>query len=217
MKETVRLILVLTVTAALTGALLALANRLTEEPIQAARRAALLNSLERVLPDHDNEPDREQITLEIEGREHTFYPARRHGEFAGAALTGAAAGYGGVITVMIGIDAGDRIHAIHVLDHVETPGLGANITRPEFTGQFKELDGRNPERINLTRDQGAIDAVTAATVSSEAVIKAVREGVERYLAHRDTVREASRNGGRKPALDAGPDEPEALEPKGNQP
>ncbi len=187
MKETLRLIIVLTVTAALTGALLALANKLTEEPIQAARRAALLDSLQLVLPDHDNEPDRETVTIDIGEQQHTFYPARRDGEFAGAAFTSSAQGYGGSITVMIGVDADDRIHAIRVLNHLETPGLGANITNPNFTGQFAGLDGRHPDRINLVRDHGDIQAVTAATVSSEAVVKAVDQGLKIYLAYRDQI------------------------------
>ncbi len=190
MKETVRLILVLTITAALTGALLALANKLTEEPIQAARRAALLDSLQQVLPEHDNQPDHESVEIDIEDQQHTFYPARRDGEFAGAAFTSSAPGYGGAITVMIGVDADDQIHAIHVLNHLETPGLGANITQPDFTGQFAGLDGRHPDRINLVQDNGTIDAVTAATVSSEAVIKAVAQGLERYLTHRYSIRAA---------------------------
>ncbi len=187
MKETLRLILVLTLTATLTGALLAIANMWTEEPIQAARRADLLKALTLVLPEHDNEPDRDAIIIDIDGREQTFYPARRNGEFAGAAFTSRAEGYGGSITVMIGIDADDQIHAIHILTHQETPGLGANIAKPEFTGQFSGQEDTD-EKPALTRDGGGIEAVTAATVSSEAVVEAVNKALNMYLTHRETVR-----------------------------
>ncbi len=187
MKEMLRLILVLTLTATLTGSLLAIANKWTEEPIQAARRADLLQALTVVLPEHDNEPDRDAITIEIETREHTFYPARCNGEFTGAAFTSRAEGYGGSITVMIGVDANDDIHAIHILNHQETPGLGANIANPEFTGQFSGQDAADGKTA-LRREGGNIEAVTAATVSSEAVTEAVNKGLNRYLMHRETIR-----------------------------
>jgi len=47
-------------------------------------------------------------------------------------------GYGGFITVMMGIDLAGNIAGIVILEHLETPGLGANIESAElFRDQFK--------------------------------------------------------------------------------
>lgn len=187
MKETLRLILVLTITAALTGALLALANRLTEEPISEARRAELLAALNVVLPPHDNEPDHEKIVLNDQGREWVFYPARMDNEFVGAAFTANEEGYGGKITVLTGVTADGRIHAVHILQQLETPGLGANISLPGFTDQFRGGDITRPERLKVRQDGGGIQAITAATISSRAVTEAVSAGIQAYLANRAAV------------------------------
>ncbi len=185
MKEMLRLIFVLTVTAALTGALLALANKLTEAPIAAARRGELLKTLNTVLPEHDNAPDRETIAIQHDGREWTFYPARHDGVYAGTAFTAQAEGYGGSITVMVGLDADDRVHAIRILSQLETPGLGANIEQPRFLNQFAGRDATQPPSVR--QDNGDIQAVTAATISSRAVTDAVAKGLQAYLANRAQV------------------------------
>ncbi len=190
MKESLKLILVLTVIAVLTGALLALANLLTENQIAEARRAELLQALNFVLPPHDNEPDREKTTLYDNGREHIFYPARKKGKFAGTAFTIGKTGYAGVVTVLVGITADDRIHAVRILSQSETPGLGANIARPAFTRQFAGQNTEHPEKLAIRQDDGDIHAVTAATISSRAVADAVITGLKIYQAHREQIRAA---------------------------
>ncbi len=187
MKETLRLILVLTVTATLTGVLLAVAGNLTRDPIAAARRADLLNALNVVLPAHDNEPDRETAVIQVSDREWTFYPARQAGAYVGAAFTSTAEGYGGSITVMIGVNADDRINAVQILNQLETPGLGANITQTRFTDQFTGQTADRPAGLAVRQDGGEIQAITAATISSRAVAAAVAAGLKVYQAHRESV------------------------------
>lgn len=185
MKEMIRLVFVLTLTAALTGGLLALANRLTEEPIAAARRAELLNTLNAVLPSHDNAPDRETVTNQVNGSPWIFYPARRGDDHVGTAFTAQAEGYGGSVTVMVGIDDQDRILAVRILNQLETPGLGANIEQSVFLEQFAGRSASQPPA--LRQDNGDIQAVTAATISSRAVTEAVADGLAAYRASRRQI------------------------------
>jgi len=94
-------------------------------------------------------------------------------------------GYGGPITIIVGIDpAGEKITGVRIAEHTETPGLGANIVQvrtgddePWFLRQF---GGLAVDEIAL-KPAGAIDAITAATISSTAVTDAVREGFEEFV------------------------------------
>ncbi len=119
----------------------------------------------------------------VEGRDAS-------GDVAGYAALGEAQGYGGKIRVMVGMDArGERILAVTVVSHSETPGLGSRVaevksnktwlglikgddvgkeqTLSEFLQQFS---GCTPDDLSVK-----IDGITGATISSEAVINAVRQ------------------------------------------
>jgi RnfABCDGE-type electron transport complex G subunit len=89
-------------------------------------------------------------------------------------------GFGGAIRLMVGLDPATReLRRVKVLDHLETPGLGARITEESFLKQFenKSLD----DAFTAKQD---VDAITGATVSSQAVaatIKAALSEVEADL------------------------------------
>ena len=50
------------------------------------------------------------------------------------------------------------------------------IEKPEAR-QFRE---KRKEKLFLKKDGGELDAITAATISSRAVVNGVREGIEKY-------------------------------------
>lgn len=90
-------------------------------------------------------------------------------------------GYGGPIPVTVGLDETQRITGIRVATAAEglseTPGLGSKITGDEFTAQFA---GKRAADIALQQDGGAIQGITAATISSRAVASGVKKGIETY-------------------------------------
>ncbi|MBI5115744.1 RnfABCDGE type electron transport complex subunit G [Candidatus Poribacteria bacterium] len=119
--------------------------------------------------------------VEIGGKR--YYVGRLDGKVAGTAFSAVTnKGYGGPIEVIIAMDAaGDKIAGVRIKSHTETPGLGANSaqirygeTEPWFLVQFK---GIRPEDAKLKKDdsKGAIDAITAATITSRAVTNVIRE------------------------------------------
>jgi len=98
-----------------------------------------------------------------------------------------AKGYGGDIRLLVGLDVDGKITGVKVLEHSETPGLGSQInevgykeTEPAFLIQFK-----NKQAIDLVlikgKTQDNIQAITGATISSRAVMDAVKEGIEKFL------------------------------------
>ena len=75
---------------------------------------------------------------------------------------------------MVGFDESGNILDVSVLEHKETPGLGTKMDDDKFKEQFR---GKNPEEFNLEvkKDGGEVDAITAATISS----RAFSDGVQR--------------------------------------
>lgn len=189
MKELVKLVVVLTLISALAGVLLAFTNKVTRAPIEAARRQEMLDALAQVLPLFDNQPDTCLKTISDEGAGWTFHIARKENQFAGTAfVTTSMKGYGGPISIMVGLNADDTLRKIRVLSQQETPGLGSKIAHGPFATQF---DGKSipNTRWAVTKDGGEIHAITGATISSRAVTDAIKRGCDVYAKHKADIAE----------------------------
>ncbi len=185
MKDSLRLIIVLSVICAAAGLLLAAVNKITTAPIAAAGRTEKLNAMQEVLPEFDNEPDTDCVT--IPDSDAVFFVARKDGTFSGAAFeVSSDKGYGGKIVLMVGVNAYDEVQGIEILKQLETPGLGAKIESLEFKNGFP---GRSLSQTKwaVQKDGGDIDQITAATISSRAVTEAIREGIAVYLANKSRI------------------------------
>ena len=188
MKETLRLVLVLTVICVIAGVLLAWVNNLTAGPIAEAERAERVQAINKVLPAYDNTPDGNTFQVEEAGRKWTFYVARLTEQFVGAAFSSTSRkGYGGDITVMVGVNAAGKVQAIEILKQKETPGLGAKIGDKGFKALFSGRDIRGTNWA-VRKDRGDIDQITAATISSRAVVEAVKTGLDVYLNNEKAIR-----------------------------
>lgn len=90
-------------------------------------------------------------------------------------------GYGDLITMMVGLKADGTISGIDIISHTETPGLGAQADEDKFKDQFP---GKAIESLTVVKGQGSnpqdIDAIGGATITSEAVTKAVNEAIDYY-------------------------------------
>ena len=88
-------------------------------------------------------------------------------------------GYSGAIRLLIGVRADGTLTGLHALSHRETPGLGDMIERDksdwieQFTG--RSLNDPTAWGWRISRDGGAFDQLTGASVTSRAVVKAVEE------------------------------------------
>ncbi len=184
MMESLKLVLVLTLICGVAGALLAVVHGVTADPITAAAVKEKGDAIMQVLPACDNNPGEDIVELDADGSPWTFYVARKNGNVVGAAFESVSSeGYGGDIAVMVGINTDATVQGVQVLAHKETPGLGAWITGEAFRGQFsgRPLSGT---RWAVAKDGGDIDQITAATISSRAVTRAVKAGIDVYLANR---------------------------------
>ncbi len=101
------------------------------------------------------------------------------GNEVGYVFTSGAKGYGGTVAIMVGIDLTGKITGVEILSHSETPGLGANAVKPEFKDRFVGKSGQLT--VNKTsNDAQNVQAITAATITSKAVVSAVNAVTAAY-------------------------------------
>jgi len=164
----------LTLVCLVCSALLGVVYAVTSEPIKAAEAARTSASIARVLPPFEAQPEKCEASLD--GKLCEFY--RVPG--AGYAVISTVGGFGGPLTLMVGIGEDGRLVNTVVLSHSETPGLGAKCTSDEaFTGQFQGLDPA-VARLAVRKDGGDIDAITASTITSRAYVAAIEKAFELY-------------------------------------
>lgn len=170
---------VITITAA---AVLAYVYTVTKEPISQVEKNKRVEAIANVVPSFDNDPMAEASVDEATGL--TVYPATLRGELVGAAVESYSPdGFSGEINVIFGFDAHGTVTGYSVIKHAETPGLGAKMQQ-----WFRDPSGRrsviglNPgqTRMEVTKDGGEVDGITAATISSRAFLDALRRGYEAF-------------------------------------
>lgn len=177
------MILVLTLITFISAAGLSLVNQIVQEPIRISEMKETLKAINKVLPEHDNNPFEDQITIEINGKEEIIYIGRKNGELTGIAFNvDSNTGYGGVITLMIGINAQDStLNGMYILSHSETPGLGDRMRDKDWQdSQFKGKPISEDYKFKVTNDGGDVDVLTAATITSRAVCDAINTAYSVY-------------------------------------
>ncbi len=105
------------------------------------------------------------------------------GDTIGYVFETSAKGYGGDVSVMTGITLDGQIKGIRILSHSETPGLGANCINEEFIRRFEQEIPKNGE-LSVVKgepsENGNIDAITGATITSQAVTSAVNNAISEF-------------------------------------
>jgi electron transport complex protein RnfG len=189
----------LAVIAAICTALVAATYQLTEERIAANKKALLEQALQPALsglfyeggvsesrlvipPPHDLPGNDAALIFRVYAKDTPV-----------AALFAVTArdGFSGVIRVLVGVGFDGTITGVRILQHRETPGLGDKIesARSDWIFQF---DGRymgDPEVTGwaIRNDGGEFDQLTGASVTPRAVIKAIRDTLLYFAAHRDEI------------------------------
>lgn len=92
-------------------------------------------------------------------------------------------GFGGKMKVMFGFAPDGTILGYKVLEHSETPGLG---DKAVWWFQNQDKPGQNivgrvaNGTFSVSKDGGDVDAITAATISSRAFLKAANEAYKEF-------------------------------------
>jgi electron transport complex protein RnfG len=191
--------LILAVIAAVCTSLVALTYSGTKDRIVANEQAWLEQSLKPALAgvEYDNNLIETTLTIalphELPGNEPVLvYRALFNNEpVAALFVVTALDGFSGSIKLLIGIEAEGTATAVRVLKHHETPGLGDFIdsTKSDWIDQFEDRSLSDPDRLlwALSRDGGEFDQVTGASITSRAVLKAIKETLIYFEANRESV------------------------------
>jgi electron transport complex protein RnfG len=196
MNNTLRYTLVLSIIAIVMSIGIGIAHLITKDRIQQKEEDRRMEAIIRVLPGVEKLVE---VTLYETAVENKIYKGvDKYGSLIGYAALGIAQGYNSKIKVMAGLAPDvDKILGISIVYHEETPGLGNKIVEiksnktlftvffgskevieidqvPWFCNQFRKKT-LNQLRIVEQENSNGIHAITAATVTTTAVIEAVKD------------------------------------------
>ena len=165
------MVLVLGLTCLFCSAVLGGAYALTKAPIDEAAAEKTNQAIAQVLPHFTD--------AEYNTDQH-YYTAKDDGTLVGYAIESTVVGFGGNLSLMVGITPDGVVYNTSVLSQSETPGLGAKCsTDPKFISQWK---GFNPDvkKLAVRKDGGDVDAITASTITSRAYTEAVKQALDTF-------------------------------------
>ncbi len=176
MSQQLRMVIVLTTIALLSGGVLALTYLVSRNAIEANQIREQRRSIFEVVPDVESYEQRSQGEL-------TYFECRdSSGDLAGFALPAEGNGYQGTIKLMIGLSADlSTITGVEVLEQVETPGLGGRISEHTFQEQFRGLAALPLlSYVKYRKPEGPsqIQAITGATISTRATLAIINHTLE---------------------------------------
>ena len=187
MKKTVIKNTLILVAIALSAALiLSVVYAVTKSTIAEAEEKERMDSFYYVLPDAKSFRDGggdsvKKFNEEIKGAEIlSAYKGYDENDNAVGTVVSVLShnGYGGDLTLSLGIDNSGVITGMKVTDMSETSGLGAECQNEEWAAQFKGLHNYPLSYNRQAIPEGdTIDALTGATITTKAVLEAVNAGL----------------------------------------
>ena len=168
--EIIVVAIILFVITAVAAGILAVVNNFTAPVIAENDRIAQEQAMKAVLPEA-TEFTKEEITPDAESIVSEVYKSD-----AGYAVRVAPNGYGGAISMIVGVDNDLKVTGVEIISQSETAGLGAKCTTEEFKAQFVGKTENIAVSKNGAKDN-EIDAISSATITSKATAKGVNEAI----------------------------------------
>lgn len=166
------------------SAAVAVVYAITKEPIDMAAIAKVNDAIKQVVPSCNNEPSKDTLSIIVANAANPskVYVAKQDGQIVGYAIpVTTTKGFGGAFSLMVGFTTDGSVYNTAVINHQETPGLGAKITdsTQHFIKQWKGMNLVNGSvKIAVKKDGGDIDAITASTISSRAFCDAMQQAAD---------------------------------------
>ena len=162
-KYVLRLALTLLAITAVVAAALAGVNSITKPAIEKLTAEKTQKAIETVLPGGYE-------TEVTDYADETGLVSKVYSGTNGYAFEVTPGGFDNTITMMVGVDNDGKALGISIISHTETAGLGAVAAAgtpagEAFRGQFVGTSGS----VSVTKDGGAMDAITGATITSRAI------------------------------------------------
>ena len=178
MQNRTKMIVILTVFALISGAILSLvylfSNPLIEKNMLAEQKRAIFAVV----------PNAKSYKEKVKNGMKYFECMDASGNVIGIALPAKGNGYQGEIKLMIGLTPDlKQITGLEVLQQVETPGLGGRIAKSSFLNQFKGV--KTEPQVNYVKNKkpekpNEIKAITGATISSRSVVAIINKNIKAF-------------------------------------
>ena len=188
MKEMMKNTVILLVITIVAGLVLGLVYQLTKEPIAQQEAKAKQEACQEVFQDAASFEAMEMAQIDAAGWEQAGYGQETvdevmraldgSGNLLGYVITVTTKeGYGGDIQFSIGVRVDGTVNGMSILSISETAGLGMkaeDVLKPQFAG-------KQAEKFEYTKNgatsQNQIDAISGATITTNAVTNGVNAGL----------------------------------------
>ncbi len=186
MGKVVKDAMILTVITLISGCLLGLVYEITKEPIARAQEAAQQRAYQSVFAEADHFEELEGFPEEGVDSEDGAVTINGvvtaldgGGNGLGYVMTATShSGYGGDITLAVGITNDGTVNGYSITSISETAGLGMKAKEEKFYSQF---EGKKAEAFAVVKGEPSsdneIEAISGATITSSAVTDAVNESL----------------------------------------
>ncbi|TQV71632.1 electron transport complex subunit RsxG [Aliikangiella marina] len=190
---------ILALFALVSTGLIAVTHLITKDKIAEEIEAALARRLNDIIPAEAYDNDVYHDCMRVKSDEllgsqdhQNVYRMRKENEDYAVFMTSVAPdGYAGKIKLVVGIYQDGTIAGVRVTEHQETPGLGDKI-EIEKSSWIKSFDAKSLtntpiEQWKVTKDGGEFDALTGATITPRAIVKAVKNTLVFYERSREEL------------------------------
>ncbi|MFI3115431.1 MAG: FMN-binding protein [Clostridia bacterium] len=169
-NEIPRLCLILCLVTSTTAFLLGMVNEITAPIIADIKMGATKDAMMLVVPEAD-----EFETLSVPSGSNSlvsdFYTASSGSNLLAYFVKVNPNGYGGVVELLVGLDANGAVISTDIINNAETPGIGDKAFEVSFTDQFI---GKSTTLVSGSD----ISVISGSTVTSNAMISGVSAAIE---------------------------------------
>ncbi len=175
MNETIKLGLILLLITVISAGVLAVSNNMTKDKIAELELAESLGALQGIFGEVKFaalDEGRQNAIVEANPSMVEIFEALEGDSVIGYAIKHKTKGFGGDVFMMSGFNLDGSVAGLRILDHGETPGIGAKAEEPDFTDRFIGLS---------TSGDISVEIISGATVTSNGVLAGINEAKDVFI------------------------------------
>lgn len=187
-KGIVKVGLILFAITAISALILAVVNNVTAPVIAANNAKKQAEAMQKVIPGAAGFSD-ENLAMKfllssgdsagkLSNISQIFEAKDSNGNTAGYAVMVNPNGYGGGISMVVGVSEDGTVTGVDIISQSETAGLGARCTEDGFKAQFTGKKANITVAKGGNGDENSIDAISSATITSKAVTSGVNAAID---------------------------------------
>ncbi len=173
MRETIKLGLILLIITVVSAGVLAISNNMTKDKIAELEMAGSLGALREIFNEEAKFQPLDEGKLNeiiaVNASIIEIFEVYNGDTLSGYAIKTVSKGFAGDLIVMTGFSNDGTVAGMKVLEHSETPGLGAKAEEPDFTDRFKG---------KAVSDEVTVETLSGATYTTKGVLAGVNAARE---------------------------------------